>query len=146
MHWTDEYFHLNVFSVRASSTVLQDFRPKAAPQLPMLTKFSNNGASQIQTSAQLLLYPSFLCRILNQLPIILPSRLAHTHSSLPLVFLYQKDKRAFYKPSEQEIVPTIINSQPLTKIHVFLFSSYSASPPPHFLFFFFSLMGVQRRN
>jgi hypothetical protein len=54
-HWTEEYFHLNFFSVSASITVLQDFRPKAAPQLPMLTKFRHNGASQIQNSAQLLL-------------------------------------------------------------------------------------------
>jgi hypothetical protein len=51
-HWTEKYFHLNFFSLRASSKVLQDFRPKAAPQLPMLSKFRHNEASQIQNSAQ----------------------------------------------------------------------------------------------
>ena len=51
-HWTEKYFHLNFFSLHVSSTVLQDFRPKAALQLPMLSKLRHNGGLQIQNSAQ----------------------------------------------------------------------------------------------
>jgi len=89
-HWTEKYFHLSFFSLHVSSTVLQDFRPKAAQQLPILSKFRHMEARKFKIQPNATKLVSSAAYWIN-----FPAPCLHGFpppSSLPLAFLNQKDK------------------------------------------------------